>query len=1139
MFNFFKKYDCKNEKFYITIIETIRNSLDINETKQKIVDIIGKTMKADRCFIAEYDKENDKFLIMIDEYLGSNDIVSYKGIDLNKEFPNAIDIIKKGENIIINNKEFSANINSENFCQENEAIKKYKVLSLFAFPLYYFDELLGVLSISYLKKKHAVSDDEINMLNAIANQISTAIYHAGLFERTKKQAEREQAVRKIIDIVRSSLDIEEIKNKFVTEVGKYFNADRCFIYEYGENIKSGIYVEYTSSPEVKRMSKGDFSKPQYKYWEEAMFNTDLNTGTFIWDHEQFIIDNNLQNTPTDEHRKEFNIKTAIGVPIIYYNRLYGELIIQFTDKVVRLSNQDQEFIKILANQASIAFHQAEHFEKAQTKAKNEKTLREIMLSSVSTFDVQKIIKSIVTKAGKLFKADRCFFIEIDTETNKNLPLQDYAEYLASEDILSPTTRKPPTIDETGDFVQRTKQKLCEYSNDITKEKLPESTKKLLIDYLSVKSYLNVPVFYGDILYGSMVFHYVHDFKQFTQEDIDMAVAIANQSAIVLHRTELFEKTKVQAERERVLRQITNKIRSSLDIEKILYFICEEIAKLFNVQRVSIPTYPDQNNYEKYIIKHEYVASPNIKTYPTAGDALKTAAYWGEILTKSQEVIAFDNIEESDAPAFFKNTYKDLGVMANMGTSIRKGKDIWGCIILSELRNSRHWSDEEKTLLKTIADQVYIATTQAELYSITKLQAEREVLLRKITFTIRTSLDLEETFNLICSEIGKITGANRVAIVEMIEKYSKDTIRGEFKTSESIIGVRDIEFEREKVFGYLTTSVFGKNEPLIINNTEGPDIPEFIKDFYRALNVKSVTIFPIRKEKDEWGILTISYVNEYKSWTESEINFLETILEQIYIAIKQAKLYEEQKLMAERERISLNIIEILRSSINKTIIKKLFVKNIGKFFDAGRVLLSEYDAIEKRYLPADENSEYLSSPQQQSLIGYDWTSSEVSEFIQPLLEKRELNIFCWDEYIQQNQKGQDFIDFFESYNIKSSYNFPIIYQQNIMGFFCIDFMNEVRRLSNEDINRARNMCTQAGVALYHATLYEKAQECFQSRKSIISEFSKQINEPTNEILDTSILLSKNEFERTIQIEYLNTIINACHQLLELTKDISEY
>lgn len=1139
MFNFFKKYDCKNEKFYITIIETIRNSLDIKETKQKIVDMIGKIVKADRCFIAEYDKENDKFLIMTDEYLGSDDIVSYKGVDLNKEFPNAIEIIKKGKNIIINNKEFSANIDSENFYNEKEAIKKYKVLSLFAFPLYYFDELLGVLSISHIKEKHEINDDEINMLNAIANQISTAIYHARLFEKTKKQAEREQAVRKIIDIIRSSLDIVEIKNKFVTEVGKYFNANRCFIYEYGKNIKSGIYIEYTSSPDVKRMSEGDFSKPQYKYWEEAMFKTDVKTGTFIWDHEQFIIDNNLQNTPTDEHRKEFNIKTAIGIPIMYHNRLYGELIIQFTDKVVRLSNQDQEFIKILANQASIALHQAELFETAQTKAKNEKTLSEIMLSTVSTFDMQKIIKSIVTEAGKLFKADRCFYIEIDTETNTNLPLQDYAEYLSSEDIVSPTTRKPPTEEETGDFVQRTKQKLCEYSNDITKEELPEATKKLLIDYLSVKSYLNAPVFHGDICYGAFIFHYVHDFKQFSQEEIDMAKAIANQSAIVLHQAALFEKTKVQAERERVLREITNKIRSSLDLEKILSFICEEIAKLFNVERVSIPVYPDQNDYGKYIIKHEYVASSNIKTYPKAGDALKTAAYWGEILTKSQEVVAFDNIEESDAPAFFKNTYKDLGVMANMGTSIRKGKDIWGCIILSELRNSRHWSDEEKTLLKTIADQVYIAINQAELYSITKLQAEREVLLRKITFTIRTSLDLEETFNIICSEIGKITGANRVAIVEMIEKYSKDIIRGEFKISESIIGVRDIKFEREKVFGYLTTSVFGKNEPLIINNTEGSDVPEFIKDFYRALNVKSVIVFPIKKGKDEWGILTISYVNEYKFWNESEINFLGTILEQIYIAIKQAELYEKQKLMAERERISLNIIEILRSSIDKTIIKKLFVKNIGKFFEAGRVLLSEYDAVEKKYLPADENSEYLSNPEAQSLVGYDWALPEVSEFIQPLLEKRELNIFSWDEYIQQNRKGQDFIDFFESYNIKSSYNFPIVYQQNIMGFFCIDFINEAKKLSDEDINRARNMCTQAGVTLYHAALYEKAQECFRSTNSFISRFSEQMEKTTNEILDKSILLSKNEFERTIQIEYLNAIINACHQLLELTKDISEY
>ncbi len=46
----------------------------------------------------------------------------------------------------------------------------------------------------------------------------------------------------------------------------------------------------------------------------------------------------------------------------------------------------------------------------------------------------------------------------------------------------------------------------------------------------------------------------------------------------------------------------------------------------------------------------------------------------------------------------------------------------------------------------------------------------------------------------------------------------------------------------------------------------------------------------------------------------------------------------------------------------------------------------------------------------------------------------------------------------------------------MGYFCIEFTKgSCHKLSDEDINRIRSMCTQAGLALNHADLYIKAQE----------------------------------------------------------------
>ena len=62
-----------NEKAnsFRSIIKVINNSLDINKTKKTIIEIVGKTLGADRCFIVDYDKKLNKFLPIDDEYLSS------------------------------------------------------------------------------------------------------------------------------------------------------------------------------------------------------------------------------------------------------------------------------------------------------------------------------------------------------------------------------------------------------------------------------------------------------------------------------------------------------------------------------------------------------------------------------------------------------------------------------------------------------------------------------------------------------------------------------------------------------------------------------------------------------------------------------------------------------------------------------------------------------------------------------------------------------------------------------------------------------------------------------------------------------------------------------------------------------------
>ena len=487
--------------------------------------------------------------------------------------------------------------------------------------------------------------------------------------------------------------------------------------------------------------------------------------------------------------------------------------------------------------------------------------------------------------------------------------------------------------------------------------------------------------------------------------------------------------------------------------------------------------------------------------------------------------------------------------------------ILGGQVLTEEPNEEHFRQIARTL--TIDEDEYIDALQKfKIIPIEKVEAVAHLLFlvangiseishkhlelvekdkidnlyKLIMETIRGSLDVDATKQAIVEIVGKALNADRCFIIEY-DKVSDEfsPINDEYLSSKDINGYAGVDVNNDiPEFA----AVLKKGKSVIINNKENCskaysqnyDIEINACEKY---NVNSAFAFPLYYLDELIGALAIHYVDKKHCVSDNEINITNLIADQIAIVIHHAKLYKTTQILAEREKINKNIIEILRSTLDKKTIKHQFVKNIGKYFNAGRVFFSDFNSETNMYLPIDKDSEYLSSNDVRSFIGYDWSNEPVQEHIKPLIEKRELIIYDWEEYIQKNSKSKEFMTFFEGANSKSSYCIPVIYQQKLLGCFCIEFTEKVCKLSNEDINSIRNMCTQAGVALYHAELYKKAQDLAQSKTEFITKMSHNLKTPLNEITGFSEILSKSEIHHDKLIEYLDGVYSSAKQVLDLT------
>lgn len=616
--------------------------------------------------------------------------------------------------------------------------------------------------------------------------------------------------------------------------------------------------------------------------------------------------------------------------------------------------------------------------------------------------------------------------------------------------------------------------------------------------------------------------------------------------------------KEKNEREAILVGITNKIRSSLDLEEIKNTIVTLVGNFFDADRVVIAYY--DYNINNYVIteKSEYKSSDNVKTFvgvnftgmPGFTEFIRNIHFQGKN-------IIFNDLEKYIDENNFQNTgiekfYRDFGFVSSAAINMSYENTFLGDLVIT-FENKREITEDEIKFLKAIADQAGVAFHQAELYLTTKRQAEkefelrnkaekqaeREMLLISIIETVRKSLDADETKKKIVNIIGATLKADRCFILEYNKANDKFLIvNEEYLSSENILHYKGVDLN-EHIPSLIAE--FKKGKRLIINECgsilDGEKVDfqkdsfEDVKNAIEKYKVNSALVFPLFYSGEFLGDLVLHYVELQHEISDDEINFLDLISNQIALALYQAKLYQKVQLQAEREKISRNIIEILRSTLDKNMIQHLFVRNIGKYFNANRVFFAEFDKKTNEYFPIDGKSEYLSGPEEKSFARLNLSDKDFGGHIQPLLEKRELIIPNWQKYIEKNTKTPELMALYKEANVKSSYSFPVLYEGRIMGYFCVEFTNKTNELLDEDISRLRSICTQAGIALYQAELYLEAHE-------LIATVQSRIKEPVDNIIKASKILSEQQLEKEKQQECLNRIIRCCNKLMELTKNISD-
>jgi|GEM_PF-1102684 len=216
-------------------------------------------------------------------------------------------------------------------------------------------------------------------------------------------------------------------------------------------------------------------------------------------------------------------------------------------------------------------------------------------------------------------------------------------------------------------------------------------------------------------------------------------------------------------------------------------------------------------------------------------------------------------------------------------------------------NVSTWNVDEVKLLQSLIEQMGIALDSARLFEETQLQARHERIVGDITSHIRASLDVHNILQTAARELRDELGLEE-AEIRLIEIIRPKVVTGRLADK----GQPHLQPE----IGYRCT-ISGK-----ISEATGSWSPYLLQARYTGKTIlpdPMTLALPIKIREQVHGVIKLCKPGGVETWSKDEIEMAETLSERLGAAIESARLYEETRRRAERERLTSEIIAKMRAS----------------------------------------------------------------------------------------------------------------------------------------------------------------------------------------------------------------------------------
>jgi GAF domain-containing protein len=156
-------------------------------------------------------------------------------------------------------------------------------------------------------------------------------------------------------------------------------------------------------------------------------------------------------------------------------------------------------------------------------------------------------------------------------------------------------------------------------NDAANDKRIADLYNNILAKANVKSIMYVAIRVGEDVPAAFALSTTRQIRQWSESDIALAKAVADQTGIAIRQAELYQKAESTSTREALVNRLTMAIRASLSLPEVLAAATFELGRALNASRVHLSCWTSEGVSGP--LQHEYLASgiSSIKDAPVTAD----------------------------------------------------------------------------------------------------------------------------------------------------------------------------------------------------------------------------------------------------------------------------------------------------------------------------------------------------------------------------------------------------------------------------------------------------------------------------------------------------------------------------------------